>query len=115
MSRARCIESSNPLGGGPGGRHTTRFAGRLGGRNPPLAMERDLGRRVVSALGERATRELLEVLERSGADRAELIGRLHTREDALWFAELLIDPEDDVGEIARLRLADGLRRRLGTT
>jgi hypothetical protein len=30
-----------------------------------------------------------------------------------WLAELLIDIEDEVGEIARLRLVDGLRRALG--
>jgi hypothetical protein len=74
----------------------------------------DLGARVVAALGEPAARELLEVLERSDADRAALIGRLYVREDAAWLAELLIDLEDDVGEIARLRLVDELRRILVT-
>jgi hypothetical protein len=57
--------------------------------------------------------ELLEILERSDADRAALIGRLHARDDAEWLAELLIDLEDDVGEIARLRLTEGLRDVLG--
>jgi hypothetical protein len=73
---------------------------------------RDVGARVVAALGEPAARELLEVLERSDADRAALIARLHVRDDAAWLAEILIDLEDDVGEIARLRLVDGLRRAL---
>jgi hypothetical protein len=45
-------------------------------RNP--ASER-IGERVVAALGEPGARELLGVLERSDADRAALIGRLHVR------------------------------------
>lgn len=74
-------------------------------------MEREgVGARVVSALGEPAARELLEVLERPDADRAALIARLHARGDARWLTELLMDLEDDVGEIARLRLVDVLRR-----
>jgi hypothetical protein len=73
-----------------------------------------VGERVVSALGEPAARELLDVLERSDADRAALIGRLHVRDDAAWLAELLMDLEDDTGEIARLRLVDDLRRTLDT-
>lgn len=63
----------------------------------------------MAALGEPAARELLEVLERSDADRAALIGGLHVREDAAWLAELLMDLEDDVGEIARLRLLRAIR------
>jgi hypothetical protein len=74
---------------------------------------RDVGGRVVAALGEPAARELLEVLERPDADRAALIARLHAREDATWLAELLMDLEDEVGEVARLRLVDGLRRAVG--
>ena len=53
--------------------------------------------------------ELLDILERPDADRAALIGRLHVRDDAAWLAELLIDLEDDVGEVARLRLTYSLR------
>jgi hypothetical protein len=53
-----------------------------------------------------------QILERSDADQAALIGRLHVRDDAAWLAELLMDLEDDVGEIARLRLVDSLRRTL---
>jgi hypothetical protein len=72
-----------------------------------------LAERDVAALGEPAARELLEVLERSDADRAALIGRLHVRDDARWLAELLLELEDEVGEIARLRLVDALRRAVG--
>jgi hypothetical protein len=59
-----------------------------------------------------AAGKVLGVLERSDADRAALIGRLHLRDDAEWLAELLMDLEDDVGEIARLRLVDELRQVL---
>jgi hypothetical protein len=45
-------------------------------------MSEDIGQRVVAALGEPAARELLDVLERSDADRAVLIGRLRVRDDA---------------------------------
>ena len=76
-------------------------------------MSEDIGRSVVAALGEPAARELLEILDRSDADRAALIERLQLRDDARWLAELLIDLEDDVGEIARLRLAEALRRQVG--
>ena len=72
----------------------------------------EIGARVVAALGEPGARELLDVLERSDADRAALIGRLHVRDDALWLAGLLIDLEDDVGEIARLRMLDALYGQL---
>lgn len=51
-------------------------------------MSEDIGQRVVAALGEPAARELLDVLERSDADRAALIGRLHVRDDAARLAEL---------------------------
>ena len=78
-----------------------------------MRVSEDIGHRVVTALGEPAARELLEVLERSDADRAVLIGRLFIRDDAAWLAELLMDLEDDVGEIARLRLVAELRARLG--
>jgi hypothetical protein len=70
-------------------------------------VDENVGQRVVAALGEPAARELLEILERSDADRAALIGRLHVRDDAAWLAELLMDLEDDVGEIARLLLMEG--------
>jgi hypothetical protein len=69
----------------------------------------DVGQRVIAALGAPAARELLEVLERSDVP----IGRLHVRDVATWLAELLMDLEDDVGEIVRLRLVDALRREVG--
>jgi hypothetical protein len=75
-------------------------------------MASDLGNRVVEILGEPAARELLEVLERSDADRAALVGRLHARDDGRWLAELLMDLEDDVGQVTRLRLLDALRQTL---
>jgi hypothetical protein len=53
------------------------------------------------------------VLERSAADRAALIARLHARDDAAWLVELLIDLEDERGEIARLVLVNGPRGALG--
>jgi hypothetical protein len=52
------------------------------------------------------------VLERSDADRAALTGLLHVRDDAAWLAELLMDLEDEVGEISRFRLIDALRWEL---
>lgn len=50
------------------------------------------------------------MLERSDAYPAELIGRLDAWDDAAWLDELLMDLLDDVGEIARTRLVDELRR-----
>jgi hypothetical protein len=73
----------------------------------------NVGERVVAAVCEPAARELLDVLERSDADRAALIGRLYVRDDAAWLADLLIDLEDEVGEMARLRLVHELRRLVG--
>jgi hypothetical protein len=52
--------------------------------------------------------QLLDVLTRSEADRAALIGRLSHKADAEWLAELLIDLEQD--EPARLHLVDAPRR-----
>jgi hypothetical protein len=73
----------------------------------------DVGDRVVAALGEPGARELLEVLEWSDEERAALIGRLYARGNrARWLAQFLIDFEDELGEIARLRLVDELRRVL---
>jgi hypothetical protein len=74
-------------------------------------MGTDVAERVVGALGIGGTRELLDVLMRSNADRAELIGRLHLREDATWLSEFLIDIEED--ELVRLQIVDALRRTLG--
>ena len=60
----------------------------------------------------RTARELLDAITRSDADRAALIGRRHTRADAEWLAELLMDLEGEEGEPARLRLAESLRQEL---
>ena len=61
----------------------------------------DIRSRVIGAVGEAGARELLDVLTRSGADRAALIGRLLLRADGEWVAELLIDLEED--EPARMQ------------
>ena len=53
------------------------------------------------------------MLERSDPDRAALVGRLHVRDDAAWLAEMLMDLEDEVGEMVRLRLVDALRAEVG--
>jgi hypothetical protein len=69
----------------------------------------DYRHRVVAAVGEAGAAELLDVLTRSEADRAALIGRLSVRADGDWLAELLIDLEED--EIARrLHVIEALRR-----
>lgn len=73
----------------------------------------NLGKRVLCILGEPAVRELLDLLEQSDSDRAALIGRLYGRDDATWLAELLMDLEDDEGELARLALLKGLQAALG--
>jgi hypothetical protein len=70
----------------------------------------DLGSRIVTAVGAGAARELLEVLERSTAERAALIGRLYVREDARWLAEVLMDVEED--PVTRLELVGRLRSAL---
>ncbi len=72
----------------------------------------DLGARIVAALGELASRELLDVLTRLDADRAALIGRLHQRDDTAWLAELLMDIESDPDGITRLQVVEALRRAL---
>jgi hypothetical protein len=74
----------------------------------------DLGRRIVAVLGEPASRELLDLLTRSDADRAALIGRLHVRDDAAWLAELLIEIESDPDDLTRLRLIGALEAILGS-
>jgi hypothetical protein len=56
---------------------------------------------------------LLSILSLGGRDRAALIGRLSLRHDAAWLAELLIELEVD--DVARLHLADALRRALAAS
>lgn len=70
------------------------------------AMSEDVGARIVAALGEPGARELLDVLERSDADRAALIGRLYARDDARWVAELLMDGPRGRGGRDRTAAAD---------
>jgi hypothetical protein len=82
-------------------------------RRSVVGPEENAGDRVVAALGEQGARELLEILERPDTDRASLIGRLYLRDDARWLAEILIDLEDDSGEMARSQMIDGLRCVLG--
>jgi hypothetical protein len=55
----------------------------------------DLARRVVAAVGQAGAAELLDVLIRSEADCAALIGRLSQGADAEWIAEILIDLQED--------------------
>jgi hypothetical protein len=73
----------------------------------------ELGNQVIDALGVPAARELLDAITRGDADRAALIGRLHSRADSEWLAQLLMDLEGEDGEPARLRLAESLGQNLG--
>ena len=57
-----------------------RLAADIHFGSPPLM--RDVGERVVPAFGEPAARALLEILGRSDAVRAAVIGRLYARDDA---------------------------------
>jgi hypothetical protein len=73
----------------------------------------DLGSRIVAALGEPASRELLGVLaSRDDAGRAALIGRLYQRDDTTWLAELLMDIESDPDDITRMQIIEALLRTL---
>ena len=67
---------------------------------------------LIAALGEPASLELLDVLTRSEADRAALIGRLSQRADAVWLADLLIEIECDPDDITRLQFVEALRKTL---
>jgi hypothetical protein len=86
---------------------------RLPNITPEPMADEDIGETCRRRSRRAGSEELLEVLHWSDADRAALIGRLHLRREARWLAEILIDLEDDVGEIARLRLVSDLRARLG--
>jgi hypothetical protein len=72
-------------------------------------VDRNVGERLVAALGAPAASELFDVLERSDTGRAKLIGRLYARDDARWLAELLIEIEEDPNDLVRLRLIEALR------
>ena len=54
----------------------------------------DIRSRVIGAVGEAGAAELLDVLTRSEAGRAALIGRLSLRADAEWLAKLLVLGEE---------------------
>ena len=71
-----------------------------------------IGVGIVGAVGRGGATELLDAITRSDADRAALMGRLSSRDDAHWLAEILIDLETD--EVARLQLVEGLRLALAS-
>jgi hypothetical protein len=77
-----------------------------------MIASRDLGARIVEAVGEPGARELLDVLTRPEADSAALIGRLHERDDGAWLAELLMTIESDPDDVTRMRIIGALRRTL---
>jgi hypothetical protein len=70
----------------------------------------ELGQRIVGVLGLPGARELLDVLTRSPENRAALIGRLYSREDATWLAEVLTETESDPDDLSRIQLIEALRR-----
>jgi hypothetical protein len=78
----------------------------------------ELGTRIVTILGEGASRDLLSAITRPEDERAALIGRLYVREDTTWLAEMLTDIETDerlrfqVSEALRLVLSDSLGRSI---
>jgi hypothetical protein len=73
----------------------------------------ELGQRIVGVLGLPGARELLDVLTRSPENRAALIGRLYSREDATWLAEVLTETESDPDDLAGIQLIEALRRAVG--
>ncbi len=70
----------------------------------------ELGRRIVGVLGIRGGHELLDVLTRSPENKAALIGRLYSRGDATWLAEVLTEIESDPDDLARIQLIEAIRR-----
>lgn len=71
-----------------------------------------IGEELIRAVGRGGAAELLDAITRAEADRAALIGRLSSRDDAQWLAKILIDLETD--QVARLQLAEGLRLALAS-
>lgn len=69
-----------------------------------------IGEQVIQAVGHGAAAELLDAITRPEADRAALIGRLSSRDDDEWLAEVLMDLETD--EPAQLQMAEALRLAL---
>ena len=76
------------------------------GRNILITPD-DISRRILAAISEDGARVLLEMLTRSAAERAELIGTIAQHADGEWLAGLLTDFEVD--EVARLHLVETLR------
>jgi hypothetical protein len=66
--------------------------------------------RSIDILGRRGAEELLDVLQRTEAERAALIGRLWQRTDVRILADALIDLDED--EIARHELIRSLDAEL---
>ena len=75
----------------------------------------EVGRRIVEVIGPGAAQELLDVLRRPEKERAAVIGRFFTHENASTLAEALTDVESDPGDITRLRLIDALERAVEAT
>jgi hypothetical protein len=65
-----------------------------------------LGEDIIAAIGVGAARELLDAITRPEAERAALIGRLASRDNGNWLADLLSDLEVD--EVARLQVISAL-------
>jgi len=95
--------SDSPLAGGD-----HRSWASVPARQPDALDE--LGRRIVGVLGIPGARELLDVLTRSPENKASLIGRLYSRADATWLAEVLTEIESDPDDLARIQLTEALRR-----
>ena len=76
------------------------------GRNTLITPD-DISRRILAAISEDGARVLLDMLTRSAAERAELIGTVAQHADGEWLAGLLTDFEVD--EEARLHLVETLR------
>ena len=89
------------------GEHDRSWAG-VSERQPDALDE--LGRRIVGVLGILGARELLDVLTRSPENKSSLIGRLYSRADATWLAEVLTEIESDPDDLARIQLIEALRR-----
>ncbi|MGZ6544515.1 MAG: hypothetical protein ACXVEI_04310 [Actinomycetota bacterium] len=76
------------------------------GRNILITPD-DISRRILAAISEDGARVLLDMLTRSAAERASLIGAVAQHADGEWLASLLADFEVD--EVARLHLVETLR------
>jgi Superinfection immunity protein len=73
----------------------------------------ELGQRIVGVIGLPGARELRDVLTHSPENMAALIGRLYSRADATWLAQVLTETEVDPDDLARLQLIESLHRVVG--